>query len=146
MKHKHYDMIIAKAANMDLVMFMNYGSQWVEVSEQLPIAQGECYFLCLPQHKEACLHSLNGGVAQAESSGEMLEHALREAEWDCNDWYMSEDFESRIKPKTEKRWIVYSTKLKRLGVLSFCSKQEARAHYSHDIKEPQFIEIEVEVK
>ncbi|CAH9016308.1 hypothetical protein VP382E491_P0054 [Vibrio phage 382E49-1] len=49
------------------------------------------------------------------------------------------------KPNTEKRWIAYSTNQKRLGVLSFDSEQEARAHYIHEVDEPQFIEIEVEV-
>ena len=63
MKHKHYDKIVAKAANMSLVVFCRdaYHAEegWFETSN-LPIQDEFDYYLCLPQHKEACLAWLNG--------------------------------------------------------------------------------------
>lgn len=63
--HKHAAMIKAKADNMDLVVFTVAAGKWEIVNEEegeLPYFDSDYpYFLCLPQHKEACLHVLNGG-------------------------------------------------------------------------------------
>jgi hypothetical protein len=63
MKHKHYDKIVAKAANMNLVVFCrdayHVEEGWFE-THNLPIQDEFDYYLCLPQHKEACLAWLNG--------------------------------------------------------------------------------------
>ena len=65
MKHKHYDMIVALAENMNLATFCKgkLGKEWIDLGgEGLPcFIPDNHYFLCLPQHKEACLHWLNGG-------------------------------------------------------------------------------------
>lgn len=107
MKHKHYDMGVAKLDNTTLVKFVKLLSGWVVTqSEDWNVASD--YFLCLPKHKKAVLNSLNGGAALAESAGETLEHAMQNAEWSDDDWYMSDDFTSRIKPKKEKRWIIWN--------------------------------------
>lgn len=63
MKHKHYDKIVAKSANMNLVVFCRdtYHAEegWFE-TPNLPIQDEFDYYLCLPQHREACLTWLNG--------------------------------------------------------------------------------------
>lgn len=63
MKHKHYNKIVAKAANMSLVVFCrdtyHIGEGWFE-THNLPIQDEFDYYLCLPQHKEDCLAWLNG--------------------------------------------------------------------------------------
>ena len=106
-------MIVAKAANMELVVFVktcdngawyekgdNSACQWWEDSD---------YFLCLPQHKEACLHWLNGGKAETDRSFDEFvlvdEASDRYFKWWPEGWFMREDYKSRIKPKKEKRWI-----------------------------------------
>lgn len=64
MRHKNADMIKAKVDNVDLIVFSkakNLGD-WREVSLiALIVNDNFDFFLCLPQHKEACLHWLNGG-------------------------------------------------------------------------------------
>ena len=159
MKHKHYDMIVAKAKNMDLVLFSNstghnYG-KWSECNrETMPKDNGNInYFLCLPKHKEAVLEKLNGGECQ------YLPPVDGVREWKDSDnfqfdkwadvwWYMHDSFESRIKPKKEKRWIAvdastsqctrhYSTK-------ESCFNSEF-AGCEGNASGWQFIEIEVEV-
>lgn len=63
MKHKHYDKIVAKSANMNLVVFCrdayHVEEGWFE-TPNLPIQDEFDYYLCLPQHKKACLAWLNG--------------------------------------------------------------------------------------
>ena len=115
MKHKHYDMIVAKAANMDLVVFVktcdngawyekgdNSACQWWEDSD---------YFLCLPQHKESCLHWLNGGKSQVEYTKASYPYWCDidsdEHKWSDGHIFMDELLNIRIKPKKEKRWIAY---------------------------------------
>lgn len=147
MKHKHYDMICAKAANMDLVVFVktcgngawyekdNQACQWWEDSN---------YFLCLPKHKEAVLNLLNGGESQVKYDNWSYCNLDAGNRWSNGWWYMDEKCESRIKPRKEKRWIAYSSDSKRLGVLSFDSLHEISEYYSNEEEILQFIEIEVE--
>jgi hypothetical protein len=111
MKHKHYDLIVAKAADMNLVVLSQNqkDGSWLVQNDQGTTDFGECinYFLCLPQHKEACLHWLNGG--ESEHGGEF-------GQWNsCEGWnkkwfsttcgFMRSSHQTRIKPKKEKRWI-----------------------------------------
>ena len=112
MKNKHYEMIVAKAANMELVVFVktcdngawyekcDSACQWWEDSE---------YFLCLPQHKEACLHWLNGGDVQLQDfpTNDFNDYLDEKYEWSLEIWWMSEQCNIRIKPKKEKRWIIW---------------------------------------
>lgn len=82
-QHKHYELIVAKAANMDFVVFEKQNTATHEKEEYKPIQpdgnkaiwfhENARYFLCLPQHKDACLHWLNGGdvlYSEGQSSWE----------------------------------------------------------------------------
>tara|TARA_Y100000588_G_scaffold31471_1_gene30793 strand:- start:13534 stop:14004 length:471 start_codon:yes stop_codon:yes gene_type:complete len=115
MKHKQYEMIVAKASNMDLVVFVKGKATdtWVLRGEQSTTTffYDVEYFLCLPQHKEAVLHALNGGQSQAtneigEGKYQDVYVGKPDIYWTSGGWYMSDVCESRIKPKKEKRWIV----------------------------------------
>lgn len=155
MKHKHYDMICAKAENMDLVLFHCGIGGWYEYGkdgEYSPFCQDEKYFLCLPQHKEACLHWLNGGDVQIAHGKEdfFWNWSRPSREWRPHVSFMIDSVRFRIKPRKEKRWIgVYgnhvteshykSEEVCKLFVLDDAS-------YSAFSREKwQFIEIEVEV-
>ncbi len=163
MKHKHYDKIVAKAKNMDLVVFTKdciapNNKPWLAIeSGHLPAFDEHCeYFLCLPQHKEVCLHWLNGGEVQ----NNITKH-LRDDSWiyftpfnssSCEPWayncnFMREESNFRIKPRKEKRWIGVLTEN---GVTTdtCMSLKEAKHHpMVRDclVSDWQFIEIEVEV-
>lgn len=109
MKHVHHDKIVAKAANMDLVLFnKSEGQDGWNVSHEtcLPVFSKCDYFLCLPQHKEACLHWLNGGESQYLSNGmkEWINFG-DSTSWSTTHLFMTNECELRIKPKKEKRWI-----------------------------------------
>lgn len=143
MKHKHYDMIVAKAANMELVVFLENNQGWSEKENQSDIQFHEQfdYFLCLPQHKEVCLHWLNGGKAEAlhEDFG-LMELADSEAiEWGVKSVFIKDSIEIRIKPKKEKRLIVY-----RNDVVygPYISIDDINADF---VLTGQVVEIEVEV-
>lgn len=112
MKHVHYDKIVAKAANMDLVVFSycNLDRLWGEDVPSQPGVEfidstNTDYFLCLPQYKEDVLRGLNGEVV--ESSDENAEGWSESSvdQWSKHWWYMLDGYVSRIKPKKEKRWI-----------------------------------------
>lgn len=110
MKHKHYEMIVAKAANMELVVFfkgINDSCEWHEIKMFPNWQTNASYFLCLPQHKEACLHWLNGGkVESLHQDYEPMELAeCGTIEWGVKSTFMKYSIEIRIKPKKEKRWI-----------------------------------------
>ncbi|AGN51436.1 hypothetical protein VPJG_00072 [Vibrio phage jenny 12G5] len=111
MKNVHYDKIVAKAANMDLVVFFKASShsEWCEVSNSLlPAFHPETeYFLCLPRHKGACLHWLNGGELQVNRlSNGYLDWDRPSRDWAKEVSFMFDVKEFRIKPKKEKRWIL----------------------------------------
>ncbi|AUR96193.1 hypothetical protein NVP1216O_65 [Vibrio phage 1.216.O._10N.222.55.C12] len=147
MKHVHYDKIVAKAANMDLVVFSycNLDMKWSEDKPSQPGVEfidsnNTDYFLCLPQHKEACLHWLNGGESQYLSNG--MKEWINFGDsigWSDTHLFMTNECELRIKPKKEKRLIVY-----RNGTVygEFLSKNEINDDF---IRTGQVIEIEVEV-
>ncbi|AUR96335.1 hypothetical protein NVP1223O_38 [Vibrio phage 1.223.O._10N.261.48.A9] len=112
MKHKHYEMIVAKAANMELTTLVKFGKEWMisaphTVGEIISFDSRYEYFLCLPQHKEACLHYLNGGDVLVKSnfvpSWATVTHGQS---WGKDVGWMCEDAQYRIKPKKEKRWIL----------------------------------------
>lgn len=118
MKHKLSEMIKAKAENMDLVIIVkncqNDEVWWALKSDKeiLPsFANGE-YFACLPQHKEACLHWLNGGgVAVKDYPDDKIERVLLvsgHSNWHEASVFMCERTGIRIKPKKEKRWIIWN--------------------------------------
>ncbi len=128
MKNKHYDMIVAKAENMDLVVFVKseetesggllVGSvthtEWSETGErgdQMPCFHSDLdYFLCLPQHKEVCLHWLNGGKLMIDN-GKGLGEGRYTMDIRRNnplaDFIEHPEYTFRIKPMTEKIWVAY---------------------------------------
>lgn len=152
--HKHAEMIKAKADNMELVVFCidrsNVRNEWGlytgEDGDALPIGAIPMfedifdYFLCLPQHKEACLHWLNGGDAQTDRScGDFVDvYPVTDfsGKWDSTFWYMLSDYKSRIKPRKEKRWIAINVKD---GDVCICTENSTPAP-GYQIKE---IEVEV---
>lgn len=154
MKHEQYAMILEKASNVDLVVFVkndHNDGEWEVCDFESMIAHPELsFYLCLPKHNEngQMLHWLNGGHETLECNSPFtdgFERCYTIGSWKAGGGYMRSDVEYKIKPKKEKRWIAYSTNQKRLGCLTFDSEVEARNHYIHEVDEPQFIEIEVEV-
>lgn len=154
MKHKHYDMIVAKSANFELTQFIKIGDNWEIVGSHdnkvVSFADHYEYFLCLPQHKEACLHWLNGGDIQVRDfvTSPFCDVGWTKA-WELEDYgFMVDGWVFRIKPKKEKRWIAVNPDGYVLPIHAD-SKESIRAHASNDTSRltlgVQFIEIEVEV-
>lgn len=157
--HKHAEIIKAKADNMELVVFCKFkGSDWivarVDWYDSFSFLDEYEYFLCLPKHKEACLHWLNGRDIEARIQGGNSSFVNLTGnpnkEWSGITVFMSSECEIRIKPHKEKRWIgVYGTQ----ATDSVCSTRElceryvrSSGKYKHyPLEEWQFIEIEVEV-
>lgn len=138
--HKHVEMITAKANNMDLAVFFRNDENWfILTGNALPSFEAEEYFLCLPQHKEACLHWLNGGEIQTTSLDGITWRNLhtRNNRWPDGSVFMTPIIKLRIKPKKEKRWIVYRHDGEILG--PFDSYK-----FADGINSGQVIEIEVE--
>jgi len=109
-KHKHADMIIAKANNMDLVVFSKCkcidSEVWTESDiESLTLHPSTEHFVCLPQHKEACLHWLNGGSVHVMDSNWINIFPLKAYPWEEDHDFMLDDAKIRIAPKKEKRWV-----------------------------------------
>lgn len=157
MKHKHYKMIVAKAANMGLVKFAKRdGVDWAACQDQGGVNSTRMdpsweYFLCLPQHKEACLHWLNGGDVQVQDfpTNDFNDYSDEKYEWSLETWWMSEQCNVRIKPKKEKRWIGYCANTNQTFPHPQNSKElagdYAAINYRYNMSDWQFIEIEVEV-
>ena len=154
MKHVHYDMIVAKAANMDLVKKFYNGikSEW-----QIPKNQDEMfdrrskYFLCTKENSVAACHILNGGKAEFSFKGSDWTESKKDSDmvWSEDIDLMDSDYVFRIKPKKEKRWIGYCSSRNQTFPHPQNSKGLATVyaalHYSYRFEEWQFIEIEVEV-
>ena len=153
MKHKHYEMIVAKAKNMELVVFEKSKlNGWVLLERHLIPDSDACdYFLCLPQHKEACLHWLSGGDVQVQDfpTNDFNDYSDEKYEWSLETWWMSEQCNVRIKPKKEKRWIGYCANTNQTFPHPQNSKElagdYAAINYRYNMSDWQFIEIEVEV-
>ncbi len=123
MKHKNAEMIKAVVDNVDLVIFVRVidqederGNYWSFSSLATLAVASNDFFLCLPQHKDACLHWLNGGELQInrKTYNEQGEELPNEGflNWDrpSRGWkhtvsLMSDKCQFRIKPKKEKRLI-----------------------------------------
>ncbi len=145
MKHVHAEMIKAKVDNMELVVFRKVTvSKWAVVQNEFPEWKGDEYFLCLPQHKDVCLHLLNGGDAeQAQVNDDCWVSCAKvptNASWMPWTSFMKDELKFRIKPKKEKRLIIY-----RNNVLygPFFSDDEINKDL---LLTGQLIEIDVEVE
>ena len=157
MKHKHYDMIVAKAANVELTLIDNVGEVWGihDDDEWMPLFKPEWgYFLCLPKYKDTCLHWLNGGGVQVKDihgSWVNLDAYEESDDWCDNSLFMDENAEIRIKPKNKKRWIgLFSDDkgLLRTTELAYESIEDLKSQISapRGFGRWQFIEIEVGVE
>ena len=143
MKHKHYEMIVAKAANMDLVRFYKckLSNSWKEIECEFRFIwkPDTEFFLCLPEHKEACLHWLNGGAIQDNFEDEWTSIKPHNGSPDWNDpdnLFMNEEYKLRIKTYKEKRWIAIDVSR---GDVAMCTESSVPALGY------QIIEIEVEI-
>lgn len=150
MRHRHHDMIVAKAANMDLVRLVklsdNKGNEWFiqadVVQRSTQFSESSEYFLCLPQHKEACLHWLSGGEIQVKYGCDWVE-CSQYTGWSVGHLFMIDDYEVRIKPKKEKRFIAWNSREDQPERYSYCTLSLAQQAYKN--QDVQIIEIEVEV-
>ncbi|AUR81812.1 hypothetical protein NVP1013O_65 [Vibrio phage 1.013.O._10N.286.54.F9] len=157
MKHKYAEMIKAKADNMELVLFVKRGesSTWGELNNHgdVTFLYEFDYFLCLPQHKEACLHWLNGGEVQDLFEGEWVYCAsLARAtesggdntlEFSEHHMFMNEEFQFRIAPKKEKRWIAVRRSDHYVQPLIYLSEGDADEDSPSDYWTHHEIEVEV---
>ena len=135
MKHRHLELIEAKAHNTTLTVFCrdtyDTSNEWEETN-QWPIQDEFEYFLCLPENHTPCLHWLNGEEVQylnsvtgkwspvetineaIENECDRLECTLEElttvykynpTEWSHDSIFMNDSFKFRVKPQKVKRWI-----------------------------------------
>lgn len=154
--HRHADLIKAKVDNMELVVFC-YSSCKGEFKElpknYLPDTSGSKYFMCLPKHKEACLHWLNGGdcLISFDSVKDVcgVIHGCDEKKWKISGGFMNQSATIRIKPRKEKRWIAHFMVGNDYCTTQFSYKTihqlKGAAHAPNGFDDWQFIEIEVEV-
>lgn len=146
--HKHAEMIKAKADNMELVVFKEGDANWFEINYNIiNLLEDKNYFLCLPQHKDACLHWLNGGTISDVSKATnwyVDENGLKNVVWRDNTIFMSEDYNLSIKPRKEKRYLMVQPKT---GVCTnhFSTKERALDCVASTDDRWQLIEIEVEI-
>ena len=148
MKHANAEMIKAVADNTDLVIFFKESddARWFKtnINSLVNACSTTEYFLCLPKHKEACLHCLNGGVSQYLSNGmkEWINFGSSNY-WCSTHLFMTNECEIHIKPKKEKRWIAVLSN----GRVSGWHDEglEMLKQQYNECAGWQFIEIEVEV-
>lgn len=155
MRHKHYDMIMTKAANMELETFIKSDGKWSAMVNAFPISEDFEYFLCLPQHKDACLAWLNGmdvlvqDFPNRHCDSKRILTASSFSGWHDATVFMF-DCEISIKPKKEKRWIItmISDNIPTLCGQQLHITEEAAREFAElhgNSEHLQFIEIEVEV-
>lgn len=141
-KHKHYDMIVAKAENMELACLTRHTTHdlWREQAGQYShVFFGEMadYFLCLPEHTEACLNWLNGFGVRTVNNGIVITKKLKQKTpiWTPSTIFMRPDASFEVLKGKRKKWIVYRTDGAVVG--PFDNKETA------DKCSGQVIEIEV---
>lgn len=146
--HKYAEMIKTKADNMELVVFKYSGvyAKWIESDFVSLIDDPDhLYFLCLPQHKEACLHWLQGDIIEYShdqgNSWTWYDLSVDQPKYPLEDMTGSE-FIFRIKPEKVARWVATLNGWN-ASQRVFSSKQEAIDVLGSDGY--QFHEIEVEV-
>ena len=154
-KHKNAEIICAKAANMELIRFIklddNKGCEWViqtgNAQHSTQFNEQSEYFLCLPQHKEVCLHWLNGGEIEGycAQDEEWITVVIDETEWSLTSTFMQDYYKFRINQRKEKRWIAVWREF--VTPRSFESRDSAEFWVTHNSVANQdywqFIEIEI---
>ncbi len=158
MKHAYAELFTAKLNDTSLVLFEKHEEwkEWREVAKSdLVFAVGGNfdYFLCLPQHKEACLHWLNGGEVQDFFEGEWVYCASlvratesggdNTLEFSEHHMFMNEEFQFRITPKKEKRWIAVRKSDHYVQPLIYLSEGDADEDSPSDCWTHHEIEVEV---
>lgn len=155
-EHSNAGILKAYADNTDLVIFiLDSNSKWIRTNPKaLMDYPDDEFFACLPQHNEngQCLHWLNGGNVQDKFEDEWSDIKQHNGNPDWNGLdqiFMNEEFELRIKPRKEKRWIAVNNSLYATP-MTFISKQECENYVSVSYQNGpgvtwQSIEIEVEV-
>jgi len=148
MKRKHSEMIKLWADNDELSVFVKNGG-WSSVSAP-SWDDGLEYFVCLPKHKEAVFELLIGGKAEVliESKSKPEPYWSNcglptSKEWENNWWYMSNDVESRVKPKKQTRYAyAYSD-----GLVTFHyeSIEELEKSYKTPSYDWQLVTFEIEL-
>lgn len=147
--HEHAEMIKTKADNMELVVFINNYDKWMlgDLKNLVDLDMIPA-FLCLPQHKEVCLHWLNGGDVQFKPKLTNLWIMLDEksnSKWTKDSGWTMDNFQFRIKPKKEKRWIGVHKSGATTGALLIKKEVEHSPFVEQSPDNWQFIEIEIEV-
>lgn len=157
MKSKYAELFTAKLNDMGLVLFEKHRDwdKWalaVNSDRCFMVSNNFEYFLCLPQHKEAVLNSLNGGDSQLSFNGESwtICNCNQPVEWNSDWWYMRPESQSRIKPKKEYVWVAYHKDgfmFDEVGVSGQDVHHRVKEHELSDFngKDWQYKEIEVEV-
>ena len=154
MKVKHYDMVVAKAANFELVQLMKINNVWEVVGskcgETINFSSDYEYFLCLPENKDSCLYWLNGFEVQEKGrkAGESWWSDSDDSEDWSSEWHEDHIFMSnvsvfRIKPKKEKRWLMVQP-ISGQTTNHFSSPERAMDSVSNTDSRWQLMEIEVE--
>lgn len=145
--HRHADIMKAYADDLGLILFSNgpFGKKWHVVNRKWPsFNEGFKYFLCLPKHKEVCLHWLSGGDIQYRrgSSQEWDSYGPIKT-WTAGSVFMQDHVEIRIKRSKETRYaVIHNGRL--VGEL-FKFDYDIRASYGAEYHELQIFKIEVEV-
>lgn len=149
-KHKHAELIKAKANNMELVVFMKSteDGKWLKIIDfnVLPAFYDDYeHFLCHQKHEKECLHWLNGGkvdIYEGESEKIKWTPINLGVVWGEYHPFMNSSLIFRIKPRKEKRWIGVTKGGD--STMSFRDKRDAIDAVASP-QDWQFIEIEVEV-
>ncbi|UYE90938.1 hypothetical protein [Vibrio phage vB_VaS_L1] len=147
--HKHAAMIKAKADNVGLVQFIKLVNDWEVVNshgEEVVIFNDHFqYFLCLQQHKDACLHWLNcGDVQYRHGTSQDWDDYGPIKVWSAGCIFMQEHVEIRIKPRKEKRWMGFNNRTN-ITTSTLYKSLDAVKNATVRHEKWQFIEIEVEV-
>lgn len=149
MKHTNAEMIKAVVDNLELVIFFKEAddARWfnTNIHSLVNACSTTDYFLCLPQHKEACLHWLNGGKAQVKYTKASYPYLcyvdISESNWSDGHVFMDKLLNIRIKPQKEKRWIIWNLDEDRFH----CNfKQDPEGRYSANFNF-QILTVEVDV-
>lgn len=103
--HKHAKMMEAKVNNMYLVLFTKVSDGWRKYHRKnLPCEQLSEYYLCHPKHAKECEAWLNGVNVLANDVA--ISNNVDVFGWHPNSLFMDPDFNIKIAPKKEKRWII----------------------------------------
>lgn len=150
--HKHAEMIKAKADDMELVVFVKdiNSGQWLKLDNQdvLPAFYEHYeYFLCHPKHEKECLHWLNGGEVEDDVIGKFTALISKDnyGDWHSGSVFMDGSRALRIKPRKEKRWILYSENPLSMQVFSDEKTCDLTLAGQSSSERKQKIQIEVEV-